>query len=103
MRSANCSIHIDRYYTLLLDLKHSNKSKLSTKINHEKTLEDLKEMRIFEEDGLIKFSPESEKETQELTTLWNLLIDCVEYNRKLVPVGEYVPIKKNEAHFTVEG
>ncbi|HLC16563.1 MAG TPA: hypothetical protein VJL89_10100 [Thermodesulfovibrionia bacterium] len=60
-------------------------------------------MRIFEKDGLIRFAPETEKETKELEALWNLLIDCVEYNRKLVPVGEYVPLKENEAHFTVEG
>jgi hypothetical protein len=59
-------------------------------------------MKIYEKDGLIRFAPESDEETNQLSALWNMLIDCVGYNKKLVPVGEYVPHKKNEAQFTVE-
>jgi hypothetical protein len=59
-------------------------------------------VKIFQEEGLIKFIPDSDDETQALSMLWQVLIDCVKFNKKLVPVGEYVPFQKNEAHFTIE-
>ena len=46
--------------------------------------------------------PETDNETQELTALWNVLVDCVQFNKKIVPVGEYVPIKNNMARFAIE-
>ena len=35
-------------------------------------------------------------------TLAELVVDCVKANKKLVPVGEYVPTKKNVATFAIE-
>jgi hypothetical protein len=34
--------------------------------------------------------------------LWTALIDCAQYSRKLVPVGEYLPGMKEIAVFHVE-
>jgi hypothetical protein len=31
------------------------------------------------------------------------MIDCVKFNKKLVPVGEYIPEKNNLARFAIEG
>jgi len=30
------------------------------------------------------------------------MVDCVRFNKKLVPVGEYIPQKNNLARFVVE-
>ena len=59
-------------------------------------------MKITREKNLVEFTPESESETKELETLWNTIVDCVKFNKKLVPVGEYVPVKKNAAQFVIE-
>ena len=47
--------------------------------------------------------PETERETEDLNKLWNILIGCVTDSKKLVPVGEYLPTKKNQASFYIEG
>ena len=59
-------------------------------------------MKIGIEKGLVEFMPENESETAQLEALWQLMVDCVRFNKKLVPVGEYVPIKNNLARFAVE-
>jgi len=59
-------------------------------------------MKIKIDENIVEFSPETETETKELEALWNLIVDCVRYNKKLVPIGEYVPIKENVAIFSVE-
>ncbi len=59
-------------------------------------------MKITKEEGFIKFIPETDEETKSLSILWDTLIDCAKFNKKLVPVGEYVPIKRNEARFVIE-
>lgn len=60
-------------------------------------------MKIKIEKDLVEFSPESEDETASLEALWKLVVDCVRFNKKLVPVGEYIPQKQNLARFVVEG
>jgi hypothetical protein len=59
-------------------------------------------MKIKKENNLVEFTPESPEETQSLSELWNVVVDCVKFNKKLVPVGEYVPEKENKAQFTIE-
>jgi len=59
-------------------------------------------MRIELEGTLIKFIPENDREKTELNQLWTLIIDCVRENRKLVPVGEYIPGIKEVAVFNIE-
>jgi hypothetical protein len=59
-------------------------------------------MRITIDENVVAFKPENETETRDLTALWNLIVDCIRFNKKLVPIGEYVPIKENVAQFSVE-
>ena len=59
-------------------------------------------MKIELEGSLIKFNPENEREAEELNQLWNIVIDCVKENRKLVPVGEYLKGIKEVATFNIE-
>ncbi|MEJ2039953.1 MAG: hypothetical protein P8X55_13630 [Desulfosarcinaceae bacterium] len=59
-------------------------------------------MKIKVEKNLVEISPDSEQETKDLLDLWNTVVDCVKFNKKLVPVGEYVPQKNNLARFSIE-
>ncbi len=59
-------------------------------------------MRIDIEKSLIEFEPESDRETAMMEALWKLMVDCAKFNKKLVPVGEYIPQKKNLARFVIE-
>jgi len=59
-------------------------------------------MEIKVEKKLVTFAPASEAETEQLQQLWNLVVDCVKFNKKLVPVGEFVPQKENLARFAIE-
>ena len=59
-------------------------------------------MKITIDKDLVEFVPESEVETAMMETLWRLMVDCVRFNKKLVPVGEYIPQKNNLARFVVE-
>ncbi len=39
-----------------------------------------------------------------MLALWKILVDCVGDSRKLVPLGEYVPLKSDKgASFHIEG
>jgi hypothetical protein len=60
-------------------------------------------MKISMDKNLVEFVPENDDETTMLEALWQLMVDCVRFNKKLVPVGEYIPQKKNLARFVVEG
>jgi len=59
-------------------------------------------MKIELEGTLIKMTPENDSEKQELNQLWTILIDCVKENKKLVPVGQYIPGMKEVAVFNIE-
>lgn len=59
-------------------------------------------MKIALEGTLIKMTPENERERQELNQLWTVIIDCVNQNKKLVPVGQYLPGMKEVATFNIE-
>jgi hypothetical protein len=59
-------------------------------------------MKIKIEKDLVEFAPESEDEKAMMENLWRLMVDCVRFNKKLVPVGEYIPQKNNLARFVVE-
>ena len=60
-------------------------------------------MKISVEKNIVEFVPESDKETGQLETLWNTIVDCVKFNKKLAPIGEYIPQKSNSAKFAIEG
>ena len=59
-------------------------------------------MKISVEKNIVEFIPDSVQETDQLEQLWNTIVDCVKFNQKLVPIGEYVPQKANIARFTIE-
>jgi len=59
-------------------------------------------MKIELEGSLIKFTPETDSEKKELNQLWTLVVDCAKTNKKLVPVGEYLPGIKEVATFNIE-
>lgn len=59
-------------------------------------------MKITTQKRLVEFEPESDTETAMLEDLWKLMVDCAKFNKKLVPVGEYIPQKKNLARFAIE-
>jgi hypothetical protein len=60
-------------------------------------------MKISIEKNLVEFTPENPDETTKLEALWRLMVDCVRFNKKLVPVGEYVSQKDTLARFAIEG
>ena len=60
-------------------------------------------MQINIEKNLVEFTPESSEETAKLQSLWRLMVDCARFNKKMVPVGEYIPAKNNLARFAIEG
>jgi hypothetical protein len=59
-------------------------------------------MKISVEKNVVEFVPDNDAETVQLESLWNAIVDCVKFNRKLVPIGEYVPSKSNTARFAIE-
>ena len=59
-------------------------------------------MKISIEKNLVELTPESEAETQQLQQLWQTIVDCVKFNKHLVPVGEFVPPQSNIARFAIE-
>jgi hypothetical protein len=59
-------------------------------------------MKIAVDKNLVEFTPESDEEAKALGRVWNLVVDCVKFNKKLVPVGEYQPPKTTTARFAIE-
>jgi hypothetical protein len=59
-------------------------------------------MKIELEGTLLKMTPENDREKEELNQLWTIIIDCVKENKKLVPVGQYLPGMKEVATFNIE-
>jgi hypothetical protein len=59
-------------------------------------------MKIELEGTLVRMTPESNLEKEQINGLWRILIDCVSSTRKLVPVGEYLPGIKEVAVFNIE-
>lgn len=54
-------------------------------------------MRIAFDGSLVTMTPETEDEKAKASTLWQLLIDCNGFAKKLTPVGEYAPLKHKTA------
>lgn len=59
-------------------------------------------MRITIENTLVELKPENPQEIKELDALWKIIIDCAKFNKKLVPVGEYLPGETEVARFNIE-
>ncbi|MDP3479933.1 MAG: hypothetical protein Q8R88_09185 [Desulfoprunum sp.] len=59
-------------------------------------------MKIKLDQNLVEFSPDNDQEVKELNALWRVVVDCVKFNKKLVPVGEYIPGESKLARFAIE-
>ena len=59
-------------------------------------------MKITRDKTLVELTPENPQEVKDLEALWRVVIDCVKSNKKLVPVGEYIPGEKEVARFNIE-
>ncbi len=59
-------------------------------------------MRMELEGTLLKFTPENDREKEELNQLWTIVIGCASEGKKLVPVGQYLPGIKEVAVFNIE-
>ena len=44
-------------------------------------------MKITVDKNIVEFVPENTLETTDLEKLWNTIVDCVKFNKKLVPIG----------------
>jgi hypothetical protein len=60
-------------------------------------------MKIQIDKNVVEFLPENEQETASLETLWRMVVDCARDNKRLNPIGEYIPMKQNLARFVIEG
>ncbi len=61
-------------------------------------------MQINFEKNVVEFYPESAEEKSKIESLWKVLIDCNGTAKKLVPIGDYEPLKNhNAAMFLIEG
>ena len=60
-------------------------------------------MQINIEKNLVEFKPENPEETLKLEALWRTMVDCVRFNKKLVPIGQYIPQQNDFARFAIEG
>ncbi len=60
-------------------------------------------MKINIESNYVELTPESSEETSSLEQLWKMVVDCVRFNKKLVPMGLFQPPEKNVARFAIEG
>ncbi len=60
-------------------------------------------MQINIEKNLVELTPENSEEKVKLEALWRMLVDCVRFNKKLVPVGEYISQRDELARFAIEG
>jgi len=60
-------------------------------------------MKINIEKNLVELTPENDDEKAKTQALWRMLVDCARFNRKLVPIGEYIPGESAFARFVIEG
>jgi len=60
-------------------------------------------MRIDVDRNVVEITPESEQETASLDLLWKVVIDCYGNNKKIVPMGQFVPGHDKLARFHIEG
>lgn len=60
-------------------------------------------MKITFDKNVVDFIPENAAETAGMETLWRKIIDCAGTSKSLAPIGEYIPTKKNQLSFVIEG
>ncbi len=61
------------------------------------------DMRILVDKNVIEFMPETPQENKELEVMWRIVVDCYGDNKKIVPMGNFVPGHDKVARFHIEG
>ena len=59
-------------------------------------------MKILIDKNVVEFTMETPEETADMEALWRALVDCVGDNKRMEPIGEYIPTKSNVARFITE-
>ena len=59
-------------------------------------------MKIAIDKNVVEFTMETAQETTDMEVLWRLLVDCVADNKRMEPIGEYIPSKSNVARFVAK-
>jgi len=60
-------------------------------------------MKISVDRNVVEVEPENEQETASLDILWKVVVDCYGNNKKIVPMGQFVPGHDKLARFHIEG
>ncbi|MCF6188147.1 MAG: hypothetical protein L3J49_11830 [Desulfobulbaceae bacterium] len=60
-------------------------------------------MKILIDKSIVEFQPETPQETTDMETLWRIMVDCIADNKRMEPIGEFIPSKSNVARFIIEG
>jgi len=60
-------------------------------------------MKISVDRNVVEFHPANEQETSELELLWRVMVDCMKDNKKMTPMGNYIPPGDTFARFVIEG
>lgn len=60
-------------------------------------------MKIAIDKNVVEFTTESPQESADLEALWRMLVDCLDDNKRMEPIGEYLPAKSNIARFVIQG
>lgn len=60
-------------------------------------------MKIRINKDIVEFTPEHAAETAELEALWIKLGNCLGQDKKLQPIGVYVPSENKTATFHIQG
>jgi len=60
-------------------------------------------MKILVDKSIVEFQPETSQETADMETLWRIMVDCIADNKRMEPIGEFIPSKSNVARFIIEG
>ncbi len=60
-------------------------------------------MKIVVDRNVIEFEPETPRETVSLEVMWKVVVDCYGDNKKIVPMGNFVPGHDKVARFHIEG
>lgn len=60
-------------------------------------------MKISVDKNVIEFVPETPQENADLEVMWRVVVDCYGDNKKIVPMGNFVPGHDKVARFHIEG
>ena len=59
-------------------------------------------MKITIKEKIVTFVPENDQEAADLDMVWKNIIDCNAFNKKLAPMGAYLPGEGEGARFVIE-